>query len=109
MWIKKISTYLYGTEKLTTYEAYTRMLTTQILLSCTLHHMSTAVETGMIQYHYCIFITFYCILNILVCILPDDGKWLPKHVSGINKLYLYVFYMCKCSCKTREVQCNCMK
>ena len=49
MWIKKNSTYLYGIEKLTTYQACTRIFTTQILLSCTLHHMSTAVETDMIQ------------------------------------------------------------
>ena len=49
MWIKKNTTYLYGTEKLTTYQAYTRIFTTHTLLSCTLHHICTAVEIDMIQ------------------------------------------------------------
>jgi len=48
MWIMKNATYLYGTEKLTTYQAYTRIFTT-LTLSCTLHHMSTAVDIDMIQ------------------------------------------------------------
>jgi len=49
MWIKKSTTYLYGTEKLTTYQAYTGIFTTYTLLSRTLHHMCTTVEINMIQ------------------------------------------------------------
>ena len=40
--------------------------------------------------HGCIFIVFYCVLNILVCVLPDEGGWLPKHVARINKLCLCI-------------------
>ena len=33
---------------------------------------------------------FYYSLNILVFLLPDDGKWPSKHVAMITKLYRYV-------------------
>ena len=41
-----------------------------------------------------VFIILY-VLNISVYVLPDDTGWAPKHVEVIQKLYFYVYYMCK--------------
>jgi hypothetical protein len=37
--------------------------------------MSIAVESEIAIE----FVSLYYILNILLCILPDDGGWQPKH------------------------------
>ena len=39
----------------------------------------------------------YFVLNISVCIIPDDGGGPSKHVGGIKKLYPYVYCTCKAS------------
>jgi hypothetical protein len=55
---------------------------------------SISVEIDMIQQYYnCSFNIRYYILNALVCILPGDGRYLPKHVAGIKKSCLYVRYV----------------
>ena len=40
------------------------------------------------------FIVFNFVCSILVCILLDDGGWLPKHVEGIKKLCVYCVWKC---------------
>ena len=42
-----------------------------------------------------VFVIFCYVLNMLMCILPDDDWWLLKQVGGIKNLCLHIFRMCK--------------
>ena len=44
-----------------------------------------------------VFVMFCYVLNMLMCIVPDDDWWLLKQVGGIKNLCLHIFCMCKWS------------
>ena len=52
--------------------------------------------TSLNEHYYCIFIKVCCVVNILVCVIPENGRWPSKRVQGTKKLLIEVYCTCIC-------------
>jgi hypothetical protein len=74
---------------------------THTLTICNIYCLPTATSAeitrlNIMLYVHCRSFQYSYAINILVCILRDNGVWRKQRVGGNKELYLYVCCICRC-------------